>query len=495
MKTLRLIPLILLLLILAPPALAQTTGGQESPATQPLNINLNSPVTVSLSTSAAVLLNYKASANETVSVTARALEENNPVDPILTITDASGAELATNDDHRTNRTDLAPRDSLIDGFTFPSAGRFTITVTAFDGAGDVEILISDSTGSNTPVAQTLGDDVIDGEVPDDGTYTHEITASEGEVLTITVRATDNQLDPKVSLVDASGSVLTDNDDHTSVNANLSPYDAEITGFTIPANGTYTIEITAFAGIGGAFELTISRGEGSGTQVAQPTPVPNTTSDTTQVIEGTIQPNDFETYSFTAEAGDIYTITAQALNTSLDPRISLYFNNSYVTDNDDYGSNDPDLRNTDARLYNLLITESGEYEIDVSGYQDTSGDFRLTIQRVATGVSTAAPDEQIELATVNPGRTFTFDFDAQAGDFVTISARGLSFNADAYLALLDSAGTVLIDNDDQGGSTAYLSYYDAQINNFIIETSGTYTVELSSVGDDPATFGLTIGIRR
>jgi hypothetical protein len=332
-------------------------------------------------------------------------------------------------------------------------------------------------------------------VPDDSTYTHEISASEGETLTITVRATDNQLDPKVSLIDASGTVLIDNDDHTSVNPDLSPYDSEITAFAIPATGTYTIEIGAFAGNGGSFELTISRGEGSGTQVTPPTAVANTTSDTTQVIEGTIEPNDFQTYPFTAEAGDIYMITAQALSTSLDPRISIYFDNSYVTDNDDYGSNAPDLRTTDSRLYNLLITESGEYEIDVSGYQDTSGDFRLTIERVATGVSTGAPDEQIELATVNPGQTFSFDFEAQAGDFVTISARGLSFNADAYLALLDSNGTVLIDNDDQGGSTAYLSYYDAQINNFIIETSGTFTVELSTVGSDPATFGLTIGIRR
>jgi len=485
----------LLLLILAPAALAQTTGGQESPATTPLNINLNSPVNISLSTSAAVLLNYKATANETVTITARALEENNPVDPILTITDDGGTELATNDDHRTNRTDLAPRDSLIDGFTFATSGRYTIVVTAFDGAGDVEVLISDSSGSSTQVAQTLEDEVIEGDVPNDSSYTHEITASAGETLTITVRATDNQLDPKVSLIDASGAVLVDNDDHTSVNPDLSPYDSEITDFVIPESGTYTIEIGAFAGIGGTFELTISRGEGSGTQVTPPTATPNTTSDATQVIEGTIESNDFQTYSFTAEAGDVYTITAEALSSSLDPRISLYFNNDYITDNDDYGSNDPSLRTTDARLYNLLITEGGEYEIDVSGYQDSSGDFRLTIERVATGAPTGAPDERIELATVNPGQTFSLEFDAEAGDFVTISARGLSFNADAYIALLDSDGTVLIDNDDQGGSTAYLSYYDAQINNFIIETSGTFTVELSSVGNDPATFGITIGIRR
>lgn len=493
MKAIRIIPFFLLLLVFSQAAYAQTTGGQESPATTPLNINLNAPVTISLDTSSTVLLNYKATANETVTITARALEENNPVDPILTLTDDAGTELASNDDHRTNRTDLSPRDSLIDGFTFPSTGRYTIVVTAFDGSGDVEVLISDN--SSTPVAQTLGDDVVEGEVPDNGAFTQGIQASEGETLTITVRATDNQLDPKVSIIDASGAVLADNDDHTSVNPALTPYDSEITGFAVPATGTYTIEITAFAGNGGTFELTISRGEGSGTQTITPTATPSTTSDTTQVIEGTIEPNDYQTYSFSAQAGDVFTITAEALSSGFDPRVSLYFNNSYVTDNDDYGSNDPSLQTTDARLYNIIMTEGGDYEVDVSGYQDSAGDFRLTIERVATGAPTGAPNEQTELATVNPGQTFSFDFEAEAGDFVTISARGLSFHADAYIALLDSAGTVLIDNDDQGGGTAWLSYYDAQINNYIIETSGTYTVELSSVGNATATFGLTIGILR
>ena len=492
MKTTRIILFLLLLLVVAPTALAQTTGGEETPATAPLNININSPVNISLSTSAPALLNYKAAANETVTITARALEENNPVDPILTITDDGGTELATNDDHRTNRTDLNPRDSLIEDFTFPEAGRYTIVVTAFDGAGDVEVLITDGSGG-TEVAQPVGDEVIEGEVPDDSAYTHEIEASEGETLTIIVRATDNQLDPKVSLLDASGEVLIDNDDHTSVNAELSPYDSEITDFVIPETGTYTIEITGFAGIGGAFELTISRGEGS--DIPPTDTPPDTPTDTVQVIEGTIEPNDFQTYPLVAEAGDVYTLTVQATSNDFDPRMSLYFDGDYITDNDDYGSNDPDLQTTDSRLYNIIMTDSGEYEIDVSGYQDSSGDFRLTIERVATGAPIGVPDEQVELATVNPGQTFSLDFEAEAGDYVTISARGLSFNADPYIALLDANGTVLIDNDDHGGGAAQLAFYDAQINNYMIEEAGTYTVELSGVGNDSATFGITIGTLR
>ncbi len=501
MKPARLPILLLVLLMLVPAAWAQTTSGQETSGEQQgdttpvtLNINLDTPTSISLGTEAPVILNYKGSANETVTITARSLEEANPVDPIIMLTDSGGTELASNDDHRTNRTDLAPRDSLIADFTLPAAGRYSIVVTSYDGAGDVEVLITHESGGASTTTETTqqtssGDETLEGEVPDGDAYTHETQANEGEALTIIVRATDNQLDPKVSLIDSAGIVLTDNDDHNSVNSALGPYDSEIPGFVIPETGTYTIEITGFAGIGGTFELTIIRGDGSQTS---PTPQP---SGDEQVFEGTVEPNDYVTHAFTADAGDVFVITAQALNSDLDPRVALYFDNDYITDNDDYGSNDSDLNPTDARLYNLIIQESGEYEVDVSGYQDSSGDYRLTIERVATGAPTGTPDEQIEIASVNAGQTFSLDFEAEAGDYVTIAARGLSFNADSYIALLDANGSVLIDNDDHGGGSAQLAFYDSQIPNFIITESGTYTVELSSATGESSTFGLTIGILR
>ncbi len=499
MKIKRVLTLLLTLLVIAPAAYAQTTGGvEENPVAQATSagaISLNEPVTITLNGTDPVTLDYKATAGETVSISARSLEADDEIDPILPVIDSTGDEVASNDDHRTSRTDLAPRDSLISDLTFPDGGRYTIQVAPFESAnGDVEVLITD--GSVTPTEEDppvtpSGEDVsLDGEVPDDEAFTYDFDATEGEVLTITVRETDGQLDPKVTLLDENGETLVENDDHNSNGSDLGPYDSQIDSFSIPASGSYTLEITGFGGVGGSFQLDITHGGGS-----QQNTNPPETSEDTEVVEDTIDSFDVYTHAFDAEAGDVYTITVQAITDGFDPRISLYFDNDYLIDNDDYGSTDNDLAGTDARIYHYITQESGEYELDVEGYQDSSGDFRLTIERVATGAPTGAPDEQIELGSVDAGQTYTYTFDAEAGDYVTVSVRGLSYQFDAYVALLDENGTVLINNDDHGGGAAQLALYDAQLPNYIIEESGTYTVEVSGLTDVDGTFGLTVGILR
>lgn len=474
MKFKRLIPALLLTFALVPVAYAQTTsGGASNPPAQSTisagSISLNTPVIVTLSGSDPVTLDYKASTGQTVSITARSLEADGEIDPILSIIDAEGDVVADNDDHRTSRTDLAPRDSLIADFTFNDNGRYTIQVVPFEAAeGDVEVLITDgSVSPSTDIqedapAEPVGNDVVvEDEVPDDETFSYDFDASEGAVITITVRETDGQLDPKIVLLNSEGTQLAENDDHSSDDASLGPYDSQIAEFTVPASGTYTVEVTGFGGVGGSFELTIAFG-GSGSP--QNTNPPNNNSGNTEVVEESIEAFDVYRYSFEAEAGDVYTFTVQALSDDLDPTLGLYFNNDYLIDNDDYGSTDSDLQGTDSRLYHYIIQESGEYELDVGGYQDSAGDFRLTLERVATGAPVGAPDEQIELGTVDSGRTYSYSFEAEAGDYVTVSVRGLSFRFDAYVSLLDENGTVLLNNDDHGGGSAELAFYDAQIPN-------------------------------
>ncbi|MEP7293669.1 MAG: hypothetical protein ABI835_17915 [Chloroflexota bacterium] len=490
MKIVRVLTFLLVLLVIVPAALAQTTSGQETTRVQ--SIQLDMPASVSVSTTTPVTLTYKGGENETITVTARSLESGNPVDPILTITDNGGTELATNDDHRTSRTDLAPRDSLIADLVLPSTQRYSIIVSSYEGAGDVEVLLTHESGS-VAVAQPTGEDeTIEASVPDDGAFTYDFVASAGEVVTITVRGTDNIIDPKFALLDSSGAVLADNDDHDSVDPSLAPYDAQLEDFVIPADDTYTVRITGFSNVGGTIELTISR-SADGQQNPPDPATPPPSNGTTQVFEGEINPNDLETYTFDANAGDLYTITVVATTNGFDPRLSVYFNAVYVNDNDDYGSTDPDMQPTDARLYNLLITESGEYEVDVQGYRDSSGNYTLTIERTATNVSTGAPDEQFETGSIEAGQTYSFNFDAQAGDYVTITARGLSFEFNPYVALLNDAGTVLIDNDDHG--MGYLAFRDSQIPNYIIDETGTYTVEVTNVTGDAGTFALTLSTRR
>ena len=511
MKT-RVIAFLLIFFVLVPVALAQT-GGQESPGgtpETPVNgpaLKLDTPVSVQLSGTTPVNLTYKTTGNETVSVSARSLEAEGILDPTLSVLDPSGATLASNDDHQSDRAGLTPRDSLIEGLTLSDAGRYTVQVAGTDPtvSGNVEILVSSASGSaaatesqtGTQSGGSTGPNVsISDTVPPNNPYTTTFQANKGDVVTITVKATDNQLDPKVSLLDSSGAEVASNDDHDSTDSSLGPYDSQIPNFTIPKTDTYTISISGFAGIGGKFDLTVVAGGGSTVPNTNPTPAANPTeapTQTSQVIQGSVNQGDTYTYNFQANAGDVYTITVQSSTQDFDPSIAIYLDNKYVIDNDDYGSSDPTLQSTDSRIYNWIVQESGKYEFDIRGYQSKAGSFTLTIDPVATGAPTGLPDEQVELGSIKSGDTYSYNFDAQAGDWVTITARGLSTGFDPYLSLLSADGTVLLNNDNNGTSYGDYAYYDSLIRNYHITTAGTYTVEVTGTDSTSGSFGLTIGV--
>ena len=497
-KFVRIIGFLLALLVLVPAVFAQT-GGQETSSSQgsATPITADTPVKLALSGTTPVELSYEAMDAETVTITARSLEPEGVIDPVLTLYDSSGAVIASNDDHENPSADLTLYDAQIAGAELPAVGTYLIAVAANSAVqqGKVEVTLTTGNADQPPPSITSGRpaQTISDTLPDNGTYTTTFDASQGMAVTITVRATDNQLDPKVTLLDPSGAEVASNDDHDAPDDTLSTLDSQIADFVIPSEGTYTIQITGFAGIGGTFELTIQLNGGASVVLPdQPTATP---ADDTQVINDSINPNGTYAAPLDANAGDVYTITVVATSADFDPRVVVYLNDTYIIDNDDYGTNDPALQQTDSRIYDWIVTEAGSYEIDVRGYKDSAGSFTLTIDKVATGAPTGLPSEQVALGTVKSRETFTQKFEAQAGDYVTITARALTTDFDPYVALVDAAGTVLIDNDNHGTSSSRLGFYDAWISNYHIPADGTYTVEVSGSTDVAGSFGLTIGTLR
>ena len=507
-RVIALLSVLLIIFALVPATLAQT-GGEESPvdtAQTPVNgpaLRLDTPVTVELSGTTPVNLSYKTAGSETVSISVRSLETEGVLDPTVNVLNGDGISIASNDDHSSSRTDLTPRDSLIERLALPETARYTVQVAGSDPSvtGSVEVLVSSDSGSaGQTQAQTTKDDQavnvsISDTVPPNSPYTTTFDAREGDIVTITVKATDNQLDPKVSLLDSSGTEIASNDDHESNDSSLGPYDSQIPDFTLPKTDTYTVSISGFAGIGGTFDLTVLPG-GAGTVLnTNPTPQPLNPTDTapqdTQVIDGTVQPGDTYTYNFQANAGDVYTITVESKTQDFDPSVSLYLNNSYVIDNDDYGSSDPTLQTTDSRIYNWIFQETGDYEVDVRGYQSGGGDFTMTLNRVATGAPTGIPEEQVELGTIASGETYSYNFQAFEGDWVTITVRTLTTGFDPYVSLLDGDGTVLLNNDDNGSGYGDYAYYNSLIRNYYISSSGSYTIEVTGVNGSSGAFGVTI----
>ncbi|MEO8393172.1 MAG: PPC domain-containing protein [Chloroflexota bacterium] len=91
--------------------------------------------------------------------------------------------------------------------------------------------------------------------------------------------------------------------------------------------------------------------------------------------------------------------------------------------------------------------------------------------------------------------YTRTFEAQAGDKVTLTARGIGLEFDPDLILLDASGVTLAENDDHETAAFGLGDTDSQIADFVIPTSGTYTAQVSELDGGSGEFVLTIDIQR
>jgi hypothetical protein len=195
-------------------------------------------------------------------------------DPLLELYTAAGYEdndapLLVNDDAESFELGT---DSQIPGFQLPEDGEYVIVATAFSGDGEYEISLEEG---GDPVLQgqaaidaaeaiAYGDEVT-GEISDDATRVFYVfEGSEGDVVTITMIAEDNDaLDTTLELYstedyDANSFALMSNDD--ALDADIGNYNSQITEFELPEDGEYLIIATRFSGEG---EYTLTLEEGSG----------------------------------------------------------------------------------------------------------------------------------------------------------------------------------------------------------------------------------------
>ena len=492
---------------ITPPVITPPQISAPGARPQPQTIALNEPAIIELTGTGPVDLLLQASEGAVITVTARSIAETT-IDTTLEVLDANNVRLAFNDDHGTGRADLTPLDSLISELKLLSGGSYIIRVNSFTGlaSGPVEVLVVDATQRPAPAqASEPGEpstEIITGTVNDNQSFRHDVMLFAGDSVTITVRATDNLFDPKVALVDPANNILADNDDHGSDDPTLGRYDSRISGYPIRSDGVYGIIIEGFGGTGGSFELTVERQPAA----LNVTPMP-THSGQTQGLELTggnavetiaSSINSFETFThpLVARAGDVYTITVRATSPNFDPQVTLRnADGRALIANDEHGTSDPTLGLLDARIHNYLIENDGTYFIDVTGYRDSAGSFTLTIELIAQDAPLRQPIDQIFTGQIGAGEVFTQAFEAQEGDFVTITVRALSQGFDPQVALVSPSGLIVADNDDHGTGASDLGFLDSRIHNYPIVESGTYQIEVTGYRASAGTFAITISTIR
>jgi|GEM_PF-1008216 len=188
-------------------------------------------------------------------------------------------------------------------------------------------------------------------------------ASQGQNLTITVRTPNRRIpDLRVySLNDAGelNQILLDGDD-----AVTEPGFAELY-FTVPADGSYAIEVDVR--LGGRYNISLFDEDSvQRIEEAEAFLFGQLTDDALQ-----------QYYTFEAEAGQLVTIVMIAEDTVLDPVLILEdADGNVIVSNDDHGTDDAFLANTDSLIESFEIPADGNYVITAMSFGSTTGAYEL-----------------------------------------------------------------------------------------------------------------------
>ncbi len=186
-------------------------------------------------------------------------------------------------------------------------------------------------------------------------------------------------------------------------------------------------------------------------------------------------NYFDDYVFSASAGDVVTISMDKTSGNLDPMLRLYNSSGReLAENDDGGSG----RN--ALISRYRISSGGRYFIHALRYEaGESGGYRLRLTRSSTSRPTATrrPTSTPQPRSISYGQSRNgnisgsetydlYEFDAKAGDRVTIAMDRVTGTLDPVLWLFGPSGFLVADGDSGRENSA-------RISDFRISSSGKY----------------------
>ncbi len=331
-------------------------------------------------------------AGQTITVTMEALD--GVLDPYLVLLDASGRELANNDDAAT-QVGTSTYNAQIAGFSAPTDGFYTIRATRFGetvgtttGPYRLSVSAGGPAGGPPPATQVVDGGTlavgtkVSGEIGGD-TYAvdYTIVLNAGQTIAVTMEAESGDLDPMIVIYDPAGGLAAYNDDAVSpVGGNR--FNAQITGYTAPTGGAYIIRATRFNMDTGTTSGTFVISVAPGRPVSAANGGPITLG---QTVTGELTATTFAVdYTITLAAGEPITVTLIALDNRLDPTLVIRdsFGNE-VAYNDDA---EPQVGDSEynAQIVGYTPRLAGQYTIRATRFLQEGGTsigrFELRVER-------------------------------------------------------------------------------------------------------------------
>jgi hypothetical protein len=451
------------------------TGGP--PITEGTAINIGDTVTGQINSGTPIVAyTFNGRAGDPVDI--RLIATSGNLDPLLIVLGPDGDEVARDDDGGEGR------NSLLENFTLPADGTYTILATRFrqetgtsEGGFELALTPPGSGPAPTPTGP-VGEgtiiaygDVVTGAINDSTPGVRYVFPGQsGDVVTIELSATSGNLDTLLILLGPDGNEIARNDDDGGL---ASGTDSAIRDLTLPANGRYSIVATRFrqeVGLSaGSFELRLISGSapvivtpGGGDLSYGQTATGEINNDNPQVE-----------FTFAARDGDVVSIRLTATSGNLDPLLILLGPaGAEVARNDDGGEG----RNS--FIESFTIPADGLYTIIATRFRQetgtSEGSFDLQLDAAGgppppTGGADLVYGDVTTGEISNDAPQVQFTFNASAGDVISIALTATGGNLDPLLIVLGPDGNEVARNDDGGeGRNSFLE-------SFTIPANGTYTI--------------------
>lgn len=389
------------------------------------------------------------------------------LDTVLEIMGPAGKPVAQNDD--AGAETLQSRVVLV----APESGSYTANVTGYDGAtGAFELLIEEGLDLDLSPDGVMLDDALVRFTESVTEYDMTISLQAGDILVAATEALSDELDTVLSLLDANGVVVAQNDDRGdgSLNSRLL--------YLVETGGDYTLRAGSYSG-SDLGELVLAAGTDPNAEL--PFDFTSIEGERILVSGGLIDDgNPIHRETVSIEAGQTIYGYADAVSGDLDTVLRLLGpDDSPVAMNDDRG--DGSLNSAFA----YTARETGEYVVEVDRYGGggSSGEFSINLSWVDNSVVEILQSLRESIVALS-GETSTI----RTSDFVVhYTGEGEDASTRAYaVSVGDALQHALREQIDRMGWREPVRDSDGLFRAFIKDADGsmgvTYPVE--TVFDNP-----------
>jgi hypothetical protein len=379
--------------------------------------------TVTASTDAETLWQFEGEAGAFVTLAVDGIDDG--FDAYVELLDGNYALLAEDDD---GGYDLNSRLTIL----VPESGRYFVRANSIGTPGRYELTLTRQEPSALRFGQT-----VTASTDEEAMWQFEGEA--GTFISLAMEGIEESVDAYLELLDGNGTLLEEDDDGGE------GYNSKLM-YLLPTSGRYFIRTTSIS-TPGSYELTLTRQELPTLRFGQ-----TVTSST-----------DVETlWQFEGEAGTFVSLAMDGIDESVDAYLELLDGNGTLLEEDDDGGD-----GLNSWLMRLL-SRSDRYIVRTTSI-DAPGRYEITLTDIEPGTLSDS-----EIITATTDTQILWQFEGQAGEFISLSMNGIDEDFDAYLQLMDANYTLLAEDDDGGENwNSHLSYS--------LPASGRYFVRATSIG--------------